>query len=319
MNYIVFDLEWNQSSARQSREYGLPFEILEIGAIKLNKRLKVIDQFQAVIKPQIYHYIHHITTKIIHLTEEELQNGKPFPVAMNEFLTWCGRDFVFCIWGTSDITELQRNMMYYGMDMLADGPLLYCDIQKFFSIAYEDGKKRRALETAVDFLGIEKDHPFHGAYDDAYYTAKVFKRINSYKPRTKRYVSYDVFIAPRTEKDEIEVNFKTYAKYISREFPDKTVAIEDKKVSEMKCYKCGRAATPRIKWFSVNGKHYYCVSYCKRHGFLKGKVRMKKTDDGSIYVVKTTKLVTKEVAQEIAKKQDKLRLQRMEKRRAKKN
>jgi hypothetical protein len=46
---------------------------------------------------------------------------------------------------------------------------------------------------------------------------------------------------------------------------------------------------------------------------------MKKTDDGNFYVVKTVKLVPKEVAQEIAKKQDKLRLQRLEKRKSKKN
>ncbi|MBR2275591.1 MAG: exonuclease domain-containing protein [Lachnospiraceae bacterium] len=319
MNYIVFDLEWNQSNEKFNRDLGLPFEILEIGAVKLNKKLKVVDKFEVVIKPQIYHYINYITTKIVHLTSEELENGKPFPVAMNEFLEWCGKDYILCIWGTSDITELQRNMMYYGMDMLADGPLLYYDIQKFFSLAYEDGKKRRSLETAVDYLGIEKDIPFHRAYDDAYYTAKVFQRVNSYKPKTKRYVSYDVFIAPRTKKDEIEVNFKTYSKYISREFPDKMVAIEDSRVNETKCYECKRVAPQRIKWFSVNGKHYYCVSYCKKHGYLKGKIRMKKTDDGNFYVVKTLKLVSREQAQEIALKQDKLRLQRLEKRKAKKD
>ena len=170
----------------------------------------------------------------------------------------------------------------------------------------------------MDFLGIEKDIPFHRAYDDAYYTAKVFERVNAYKPKTKRYVSYDVFIAPRTKKDEIEVNFKTYYKYITREFPDKTTAIEDKKVNATKCYQCNRAVPQKISWFSVNGKHYYCVAYCKKHGYLKGKIRMKKTDDGNIYVVKTLKLVPRETAQEIAQKQDKLRLQRLEKRKAKK-
>ncbi len=319
MNYIVFDLEWNQSSDKFNRDLGLPFEILEIGAVKLNRRFKVVDRFEVIIKPQIYHYIHYITTKIVHLTKEELENGKPFPVAMSEFLEWCGNDYIFCIWGTSDITELQRNMMYYGMDMLADGPLKYYDIQKLYSIAYEDGKKRRALETAVDTLGIEKDIPFHRAYDDACYTARVFKRINAFKPKTKLYVSYDVFIAPRTKKDEIEVNFKTYYKYISREFPDKLSAIEDKKVSSVKCYKCARPVSMKIGWFSVNGKHYYCIASCKKHGYIKGKIRMKKLGDGSIYVVKTLKIVPREIAQEIAQKQDKLRLQRLEKRKSRKS
>ena len=67
MNYIVLDLEWNQSSDKFNRECGLPFEILEIGAVKLNKKMKIIDQYDELIKPQIYHTIHYITTKIINI------------------------------------------------------------------------------------------------------------------------------------------------------------------------------------------------------------------------------------------------------------
>ena len=41
MNYIVFDLEWNQSPNGKERENPrLPFEIIEIGAVKLNSRLE---------------------------------------------------------------------------------------------------------------------------------------------------------------------------------------------------------------------------------------------------------------------------------------
>ena len=49
---------------------------------------------------------------------------------------------------------------------------------------------------------------------------------------------------------------------------------------------------PKIKWFSANGKHYYCIAYCKKHGYLKGKARMKKADDGNVYVVKTKKIIS---------------------------
>ena len=63
------------------------------------------------------------------MDKEELEKGRPFPEVMQEFLEWCGRDYVFCIWGTLDLTELQRNMVYYGMDELSKGPLMYFDIQ----------------------------------------------------------------------------------------------------------------------------------------------------------------------------------------------
>lgn len=318
MNYIVLDLEWNQTVDKFNKEYGLPFEILEIGAVKLNKKMEIVDKFEEVVKPQIYHSMNFMTTKIVQFEQEELDNGRPFPEVMSDFLKWCGRDYIFCIWGTLDLTELQRNMVYYGMDELTDGPLKYFDIQKFFSIGYEDGKIRRALEYSVDYMGIEKDIPFHRAYSDAYYTAKIFQIIDKEKKEVEKYVSFDVFMVPQSKRDEIHVNFKTYAKFISREFPDKNVAMEDKAVNSTRCYLCGRNAKKMIKWFSANGKHYYCIAYCKKHGYIKGKARMKKADDGNIYVVKTLKVVPEEIVNEIADKQEKLRIQRMEKRKAKK-
>ena len=45
---------------------------------------------------------------------------------------------------------------------------------------------------------------------------------------------------------------------------------------------------------------------------------MKRADDGNVYVIKTLKLVSEDVATEIAQKQEKVRKQRMEKRRNKK-
>ena len=53
------------------------------------------------------------------------------------------------------------------MDELTDKPLPYLDVQKLYSLAYEDGKIRRALEYAVDELNITKDEPFHRANNDA--------------------------------------------------------------------------------------------------------------------------------------------------------
>ena len=314
MNYIVLDLEWNQSSGKN--DYELPFEIVEIGAVKLNRRFEIVDRLEQLIKPQIYRSMHFMTSRIIHLEKEELDKGRPFPEVMQEFLKWCGRNYIFCIWGTLDLTELQKNMCYYGMDELSAGPLKYYDIQKFFSLTYEDGKSRRALEYAVDYLHIDKDIPFHRAYSDAYYTAKVFMEIDKKDPAVEKYVSYDVFMVPQSKKEEVKVNFKTYAKYISREFPDKSVALEDKTVSSTRCYVCGRASKKRIRWFSANGKHYYSLSYCKKHGYLKGKIRMKKTEDGNVYVVKTLKLISPEDAVEIWEKQNKLRKLRAEKRKS---
>ena len=100
MNYIVLDLEWNQSNSdSKSRKHSkLPvFEIIEIGAVKLNQDKEIIDRFSELICPQIYHTMHRITADIIHLQMNELKEGRSFPEVMTDFLRWCGRDYLFIL------------------------------------------------------------------------------------------------------------------------------------------------------------------------------------------------------------------------------
>jgi len=298
MNYIVLDLEWNQSSTKAG-EKEIPFEVIEIGAVKLNEKRQQVDRFSELIKPQIYTRMHQITGRLIHLKMAELKNGKPFPEVMKRFLNWCGEEYRFVTWGSLDLVELQRNMQYHQMEPLSEGPFPFFDAQKLFSLAYEDGKSRRNLEYAVDFLHIKKDIPFHRALDDAYYTARVMETLQD---EVFENFSYDVFHLPKDRGSEIHHQFARYEKYISMEFEDKTEALEDHEVSSSKCYLCGRNLRKRIKWFSNNGKNYFCAAYCDRHGFLKYKVRVRYTDSGKAYVVKTTKFISEEELQELQKK-----------------
>ena len=295
INYIVLDLEWNQSNTGLEEEVSrLPFEIIEFGAIKLNDDCVMISEFNELVRPVVYQEMHRITSKLIHMQMEELERGRPFAEVAGEFLDWCGEDVFFCTWGATDLTELQRNMKYHNMEPLSDGPIAFLDVQKLFSIAFEDRKTRRTLEFAIDYLGIEKDIPFHRAFSDAYYTAKVLAALIEKDKEILRNVSYDVYTPPKDRDSEIKVQFDTYMKYISRTFADKQAAFADKEVSSSKCYLCHRNLRKRMKWFTANGKNYYCVAYCEKHGYLKGKIRFRKTDKDEFYVVKTTRFITKE-------------------------
>ena len=323
MDYIVFDLEWNQSNTGREPEIeDLPFEIIEIGAVKLNNEMKFISEFSQLVKPKVYQELHYITRKLIHIQMEELQCGKPFPLVMDEFLEWCGKDSIFCTWGPLDLVELQRNMRFYGMEPLSDKPFKFLDVQKLFSLAYEDGKTRRNLEYAIDFLKIDKDIPFHRAFSDAYYTGKVLEKINNAEvDRENRILSnysFDVFNLPKKKKDEIYVTFDNYAKYISREFNDKSDILLDKTVMNTKCYICRKNNKRVIKWFTPNGKHYYCVSCCDKHGYMKSKIRIRKSEEGKVYVVKTMKFISTEEVDLIVTKQEKAKEIRRKKRLSKK-
>ena len=312
MNYVIMDLEWNQSNTgREKESKELPFEIIEIGAIKLNSDRRMIEEFSELVKPQVYHEMHRVTRTLIHLQMEQLEQGRPFTEVMDKFREWCGEDYIFCTWGPLDLTELQRNIRYHGIEPLADGPIKFLDVQKLFSIAYEDKKSRRTLEYAIDFLSIQKDVPFHRAFSDAYYTAKVLALMDE---KVLDNYSFDVFHLPKDKDSEIYVVFDTYAKYISRGFADKAHALEDKTVTATRCYLCRKGLHKKIRWFSPNGKHYYSVSHCDNHGYMKSKIRVRKAENDAVYVVKTEKFITEAEMAGIRDKQEKARQQRKVKR-----
>ena len=308
MNYIVFDLEWNQGSGERKEVPDIPFEIIEIGAVKLNDNGVIIGEFNRLIKPSVYQEMHQFTGRLIHIKMQELEQGDPFPVAAQAFLEWCGEEkYMFCTWGNLDLTEFQRNMRFFNMTPISDGPIAFLDVQKLFSLAYEDGRTRRALENAVDFVQMEKDVPFHRAFSDAYYTAKLLAQIAKSRPEVLKRVSFDMFHLPVSREREVKVQFDNYVKYISREFAGKTEAFADGEVSASKCYICHRNLKKKLKWFTVNGRHYYCLAYCEKHGYFKSKIRIRKSEDGKVFVVKTTRLITVEEAVSLRERSDRAR------------
>lgn len=59
-----------------------------------------------------------------------------------------------------------------------------------------------------------------------------------------------------------------------------------------------------------NSRVYESISFCQEHGYVKGKIRIRKTDEGGYYAVKTIKNVDEEKAEEIREKRDSLRRKR---------
>ena len=264
--------------------------------------------FHRIIRPEVYNWINDNIHEVIHMDYKDLLDGVPFPQAAGEFLEWCGTDYIFCTWGNQDLTEFQRNLKYYDMLCLLPGPVRYYDVQKLFSWFHEQKKLRRSLEYAVETLGIPKDKCFHRAEEDAEYTAQIFRRLD--EEEILPYFSVDVYQNPKKRKDEIYISYPVYDKYISREFDDKEKIMKDREVASTRCPRCHLPAKRKIRWFVNNSKSYESVSMCQEHGFVKGKIRLRKTDEGRYYAVKTLKNVGEEKAEEIHRKRDSLRKKR---------
>ncbi len=308
-NYIVFDLEWNQGkTVKEKNGKALPFEIIEIGAVRLDENRNRTGEFSRLVRPQVYKKMHKITEDLIHISMDDLQSGDDFITVITDFLKWCGEEPTFCTWGPLDLTELQRNMDFYDIPLLSDRPLPFYDVQKLFSIQYEDGKMRRSLEHATESLGMNKDSAFHRALSDADYTARIFCELSR---KVFYNYSFDNYVTPKTKDQEVHIIFEHYAKYISREFRTKEELLSDPEVMGTKCYLCNKPIKRKVKWFSNNGKHFYSVSLCKEHGFMKAKVRLKKAESQKYYAVKTLKFISDKEMEEMKVKSEKKSFNRL--------
>ena len=192
--------------------------------------------------------------------------------------------------------------------LLSDRPLPFYDVQKLFSIQYEDGKMRRSLEHATESLGMNKDSAFHRALSDADYTARIFCELSR---KVFYNYSFDNYVTPKTKDQEVHIIFEHYAKYISREFRTKEELLSDPEVMGTKCYLCNKPIKRKVKWFSNNGKHFYSVSLCKEHGFMKAKVRLKKAESQKYYAVKTLKFISDKEMEEMKAKSEKKSFNRL--------
>ena len=216
MNYIIFDLEFNQSYTKKNNEihdssasdtieqnikkshdkniqnhkkyshpskYGtleMPFEIIQIGALKLNDNLEVISTFERFIKPSLYKEIHPFIENLTQITTEMVEDKDLFPKVYNDFIKFIGNDdFTMCVWGLDDIKQLMRNIHFHKLN-IHNNKKKYIDVQKLASKAFNTPKGNRlGLKTAVEFWNIPITNDFHNALNDAVYTADVFRKLYS--------------------------------------------------------------------------------------------------------------------------------------------
>lgn len=316
MNYIILDLEWNQSAKGKNYENKkLPFEIIQIGAVKLNENGDVQDSFNCVVRPSVYKKLHSAVKEVVALTDQDLRAGVSFQEAFLRLMQFCQDDYIFCTWGSQDLWQLQQNMQYYQIENAFPKAMKYYDVQKMFSIVYEDGKLRRTVEHVVDVFGFEKDLMFHSAINDARYVAKIFIKLMENKEVLDR-VSVDYFKPPLNKKEEVCLRFKTYTKYIYRVFPSKEEAMEDKGVCSIKCPICRTALRKKVMWFTGNSKKYYCVAKCPFHGFVRGKIQMKKygADPHKVFPIKIVKPISEEDVEKICEMKNQVIEKRRQKR-----
>ncbi len=180
----IIDLEFNQAYDFGDGTGCEPnpdcrFEIIQIGAVKVNDSYNTVDTFNVCIKPTLYTRIHPYVEKITGFKTEDFNFSPRFNEAYSKFRQFMGNDTILGTWGYSDIKALYRNITF---NKIVEPPVIikYVDIQKI-ATSYLKYSKGGAigLKNAVDAfeITIDEDKHFHNALSDAYYTAKVLETI----------------------------------------------------------------------------------------------------------------------------------------------
>ena len=283
MNYIILDLEWNQPISYQSRTYRevgdkLIFEMIQIGAVKLNEDLNPADSISIPIAPTHYLRIHPRIRRMTGLDAETLAGAPNFREALEQFTAWCGRDYALLTWGIDDVSVLYQNIRFFHCEDITLPPLY--DIQQLFSQVHKL-KDRAGLKAAMELMEIEPDAnmSFHNALNDAWYTALVFKTL----PEPDAVLNY-----PREPKELIHTRRGAREKTPGEVFDSVRDALESESAIHPTCPRCGRVLTMDGEYIRQSADKYIAVARCKNHGRILIRLRFRIDDDGKKVMTRST-------------------------------
>ena len=233
MGYIIIDLEFNNLKNITNyykdffEEHGkfdsvnLENEIIEIGAVKVDKYMKPISELREYVKPTVFPVINPIVTEITKIDMNILnEKGVSFEEAINKLKDMFEEGDVLCSWAKDDVVELIINANHYNYNDLS-WLNEYLDIQEYVTKILAH-KKALGLKAALDELKIKVDETkLHDALNDAKYTVEVFRRV--YNSRViKNYLVNDIYNMPAIHVSNLE-----------------NVKIDEEKLM-LKCPKCGK-------------------------------------------------------------------------------
>lgn len=181
LNYIVYDLEWNQAPVKEKlikEPVTLYGEIIQIGACKIDENNEIIDTFNKIIRPIFYKKINSRVKKITNISNATLKDGEDFKKVFSDFKKWCGEDIVFITWGDDDNKVLASNLLIHNF---SDKwiPETY-NLQHLFKKKITKNNIASSLTKAMEILELE-DFEAHDALNDAISTAKICKSLDMVK------------------------------------------------------------------------------------------------------------------------------------------
>jgi 3'-5' exoribonuclease 1 len=163
VQYVVMDLEatcWEAAWVRHR------METIEIGAVRLDDTLSVVDEFDAFVRPVVVPRLSSFCRKLTSITQEQVDAAGLFPEVFAGFVRWLGpppRRLV--TWGAFDLGQLRLDCQRHGLRFPEHLAAEHLNLKTAFG--KWKGLKRVGMADALDLLGLPHIGRAHRGIDDA--------------------------------------------------------------------------------------------------------------------------------------------------------
>lgn len=246
MEYIVFDVEYNSpgkiGKINIISDEECPFEIIEIGAVKLNENLKIVDTFRIYVRLSINKLINPLVIRKTKIKLDDLKYGFDFTEAYKNFKKWCGDNVTLCSWSNNDIIEMKRNCNYHNLEF--DISDKYLDIQKLYMEAH-GLENQISLKNATSNYDIQIEKDLHRALHDSMYTAILLAK------------TYNNELVAKNTINPNNIHFK-HVKYIC----DISNNDVDRRKIHNRCPVCNKFARRKTQWIKGRDRNVFSLGEC---------------------------------------------------------
>lgn len=147
-------------------------ETIEIGAVRLDEGLEVVDEYDSFVRPTAFPRLSSFCRKLTSITQEQVDAADTFPKAFARFVTWIGNGPKKIVtWGAFDIGQFRMDCERH--DMVFPEHLAVDHLNLKTAFGKWKGLKRVGMEQALDLLGLDPVGHLHRGIDDARNIARI--------------------------------------------------------------------------------------------------------------------------------------------------
>lgn len=259
-------------------------EIIQIGAVKLDKNMRPGEEFHIDVHPKYFKRMHYKVKKLTGFDAQRLAMGVPFAKALDIFRKWCGEDVTFLTWGCDDRDIMEQNIIVHDLDW--DWISGWVNLQLIYNVQTGGDRNQKALSAAMEHFGLEQTRVAHDALGDAYNTALVCSRLNL-EDGLKHYGEASGILFSRTsfgrkaaEEGPEPIEHRAFAEYAS-----KGEAFSDPELTGPNCPVCG-SEMQAGKWINQGDHRYMTVASCPEHGKELVRLKFHRTENGGYTVTR---------------------------------